>query len=463
MNNFSRNEPHLYSLKKEIGAGGFGKVYIAHEIFDDEDQVVALKVLKREEMDENSLQRFEREIRIHTQLQHANIVPIIDFELDDAMSTDKERGLAYYTMPLARKNLRDFLKEYRQDHLEKMDDATAIYYFSQILDGIEYAHEKSIIHRDLKPENVLVYEEHGAEKLKISDFGLGKFLNGETRLTQTQAALGSDIYAAPEQYINSKEVDEKADIYALGKILYELVTQDLPVSIEQSKIQNTKLYYIIRKATKNNSEERFLSIKEMRDRIDLVMGDKYILKNSASQFKIAYEKYGDKLEHVYLGEIIEILNKSSEDYILYTQNFMKMDITDISLMRDFYEEDLYETIENYLNLTNGNHDFNLTDKMANFIFYDLVPNLENNIELYEKAIESVLKLAYNHNRFYIASLFGKETSKIESEHLIMAVGEVIMNNKSEIKWVKQFFSEHQFCEYLIRCFAEAEQEKEEEI
>lgn len=459
MNNSSRNEPYLFNIKKEIGVGGFGRVYTAHVIFDEEDQLVALKVLKREEMDENTLQRFEREIRIHTQLQHSNIVPIIDFKLNDAMENEVERGLAYYTMPLARKNLRDFLKDYRENHLQKMDDATVIYYFSQILDGIEYAHEKSIIHRDLKPENVLIYEEGNLEKLKISDFGLGKFLNGETRLTQTQIALGSDIYAAPEQYVNSKEVDEKADIYALGKILYELITQDLPVTIDQSKIQNTKLYYIIRKATKHNSDERFRSVKEMRDRIDLIMGDKHLMKNSASRFQIAYEKYNDHTDHRYLIEVAEILNNSPEDYILYTQNFMNLDKADISQMKSNNEDALYEAIENFLNLTNGNHDFNLTDKIANFIFCELVPNIDNNIDLYEKAIECVLKLAYNHNRYYIARLFGKEISKIENENLTVMVGEVIMNNKREVRWVKEFFSEHHFCEYLVRCFADAEIEE----
>ncbi|MGW8429221.1 serine/threonine-protein kinase [Peribacillus simplex] len=441
-----RIEPYLYQFKEKIGDGGFGRVFKGNEIFSDE--LVAIKVLNPEEMNEQSLQRFQREIRIHSQLKHPHIVPIINFELDDGLESDIGRGLAYYTMPLARENLRTFLIEYREINLGNMDDETAVFYFTQILDGIEYAHEKEIIHRDLKPENILVYNEDGNDILKISDFGLGKFLNGKTNLTRTQVGLGSDVYAAPEQYADSREVDERADIFSLGKILYELITYDLPVTIDLDKISNSKLKFIVRKATQSNVDRRFRSIQEMKDRINMVMGLNNAFKTSTSQFNIIYEKYNTSSEHIYLKEIADLLNKHHNDYILYTENFMNMDELDLAIMATFYEEELFEVAENYLSLLQGDHEFNLTDKIANFVFYVLLPEIQNNLDLYEKAIESVLTLGHRHNRYYIARIFGEEISAVTNDNHIMIIGEVLSNNARASRWAKQYFSNHQFCDFI---------------
>ncbi|MFB2348492.1 serine/threonine-protein kinase [Priestia megaterium] len=445
-----RIEPHLYMFVEEIGEGGFGRVFKGHEIFNHDD-LVAIKVLRPEQLDELSKERFSREIKIHSQLKHKNIVAIINFELDDSIPEDLvegNEGLTYYTMPLALKNLRKFLVQYREENIRRMDDETTIYYFNQILDGIEHAHKEGIIHRDLKPENILVYEEEGIEILKISDFGLGKFLNSETNLTRTQMALGSDVYAAPEQYHDSRQVDETADIYSLGKILYELLTYDLPVSIDFNKISDSKLKYVVRKATQTDKDKRFRSIEEMKDKINMVMGYTNTLKSISSQFNNLYEKYTQDFEHSYLKEIADLLMKNNEDYILYTENFMTMDETDFQVMSAFYLEEFYEIAENYFSLIKGDHLFSFTDKIANFIFYDLMSIIKENLDLYELAIERVLILAYSHNRYYIAELFAEEISKEEDDNLIMVIGDVLESNPILTRWIKPYFSKFQLCEYL---------------
>lgn len=294
----------------------------------------------------------------------------------------------------------------------------------------------------------MVYNEDGHDILKISDFGLGKFLNGKTNLTRTQVGLGSDVYAAPEQYADSREVDERADIFSLGKILYELISYDLPVTIDLDKINNSKLKFIVRKATYSNKDKRFRSIQEMKDRINMIMGLNDSLKTSTSQFSIIYEKYNNSLEHIYLKEIADLLNKYHNDYILYTENFMNMDEYDFAMLLTFYEEEFFEVVENYLSLIQGDHEFNFTDKIANFVFYDLIKQIEGNLDLYEKAIESVLILAHRHNRFYIARIFGEEISKVTNNNHIMIIGEVISNNTRASRWAKQYFSDHQFCDFI---------------
>lgn len=446
MSEVQRIEPYLYVFVDEIGGGGFGRVFKGHEIFDEGNEV-AIKVLKPEKLDEDTLKRFNREIKIHTHLNHKNIVPIINFELDDAYKED-EKGITYYSMPLAKENLRDFLKRYREDNPGYMDDVTAVYYFNQILDGIEYAHQEGIIHRDLKPENVLVFNDEGEEVLKISDFGFGKFINGQTIFTPSRAALGSDVYAAPEQYGNSKNVDETADIFSLGKMLYELLTYDLPVTIDFEKINNSKLKYIIRKATNNKPEKRFRNISEMKGRIELIIGSENKLKSSTSQFNNIYTQWNATFDHQYLKELCNLLIKQSSDFILYSQNLMNMDETDFATMDAYFQEELYEIVENYLELIKGDHPFSFTDKIFDFVFYKLLFIIEDNSDLYEKAIETVLNIGHAHNRFYIAREFAKEISKVKEESLIITIGEILDNNRRAGSWIKPYFADYQISMYL---------------
>ncbi|MGE1197493.1 serine/threonine-protein kinase [Priestia megaterium] len=442
----TRLEPYLYIFKKEIGGGGYGKVFRGNEIFE-EDNEVAIKVLKPEKLDNDSLERFNREIRIHSQLNHRNITPILDFNLDDSVA-EGEVGVAYYTMPLANGNLRATLQSYRENNFGFMDDETAIYYFNQILDGVEYAHREGIIHRDLKPENILVFLDNELEVLKISDFGLGKFLDSNTNLTHTVAALGSDVYAAPEQYGNSRNVNETADIFALGKILYELLTYALPVSIDLDRINDSKLKYVIRKATNTNPEKRYRSVSEMKERIKMVIGNPNNLKNSTNQFNHLYEQWNKSFEKNTLKEICDLLIKQNSDFILYTQHFMNMDEVDFQCMLNSFIEEFYEIVENYLLLIKGDHPFSFTDKIFDFIFSQLLSNIEHNIEIYEKVLETVLIIGYTHNRFYIAREFAKEVSKIKDESLIMIIGEVLDNNPYAGSWIKPYFSDYSICTYL---------------
>ncbi|MGE7766683.1 serine/threonine protein kinase [Peribacillus sp. NPDC096540] len=163
MENSLRREPHLYIFNEHLGGGGFGDVYKGNQIFD-ESELIAIKVLRRDELNQDGIDRFNREIRIHSKLKHKNVVSIIDFSLDDSIPGDEERGVAYYTMPLGKSNFRAFMNEYRQNNVGNMDDETAVFYFNQILDGIEYAHSEGIIHRDLKPENIIYYTMRKMEK-----------------------------------------------------------------------------------------------------------------------------------------------------------------------------------------------------------------------------------------------------------------------------------------------------------
>ncbi len=193
-----------YELIEELGAGGFGRVYRArHQLLRRE---VALKVL----LAPNERDRFLREATILAQLEHPHIVEVFD-------SGTTAEGLAFLALEL----LEGETTAQRLRSTGAQPVGEAIWIVDQLLDGLAAAHERGIVHRDLKHPNVFLAQEANGVTLKILDFGISK-LAGAGRLTSTGMLLGTPRYMAPEVLLG-EEADAKADLWAAGLILYELL------------------------------------------------------------------------------------------------------------------------------------------------------------------------------------------------------------------------------------------------
>lgn len=423
--------PRDYEYIDEIGRGGFGIVIKAKDFWADK---VAVKILDSSKIKEINVQRFEREIKIHNMLNHNNIVPILDFNIDES------EDVIHYTMPLAAKNLSQELIEYRENNMGNMDDDTAAYYFEQILDAIEYAHKEGVIHRDLKPLNILIFDDG---TLKISDFGLGKFINRDTKiLTQTRFSLGTECYSAPEQYQegDARNVDERADIYSLGKILYEIITFSLPVVIDNDKLKDSKFKLLINKATKYDRNKRYGSIKEMRRIFDLLKGGSLSFRNSAREFTELYKGYLQSKDNNIMGKVVDILLENKNDYKLYTENFMELDIDDLQLLHENYNSEFNEIVETYIKHIDSFHIFSFTDSIATFLIKVL--KVIEDFDVYEKIIDVLLRLAYNHNRFYVGEELAKYIGLLKDDNVdkLLIISEVFRRNGLEVDWLKPYLS-----------------------
>jgi tetratricopeptide (TPR) repeat protein/predicted Ser/Thr protein kinase len=197
-----------YEILKELGRGGMGVVYQARQT--SVNRVVALKmILAGSHAGEQELQRFLTEAEAVAALQHPNIVQLYEFGEHD--------GLPYFTLEFVPGgNLADKLHGLSQPPREAARLA------EQLARAMQAAHGRGIVHRDLKPANVLLAEDGTP---KIADFGLAKKVNGDSGLTATGAIMGTPSYMAPEQAGGEcKHVGPAADVYALGAILYEMLT-----------------------------------------------------------------------------------------------------------------------------------------------------------------------------------------------------------------------------------------------
>lgn len=202
-----------YKIEKEIGRGGMGVVYKAHEM--TLNRKVALKVLShRLCADTEFVERFKREARVIAALNHPSIVQILSY--------GEARGLYYFAMEyITGRDLGVILKEKGRIPL---DEALSI--VSQVAGALADAGAKGVVHRDLKPSNIMVDD---VGRVKVTDFGVAHFEGTESRLTQTGLFLGTPEYASPEQ-ATGKELDVRSDIYALGAVLYSMLSGRPPIT-----------------------------------------------------------------------------------------------------------------------------------------------------------------------------------------------------------------------------------------
>jgi predicted Ser/Thr protein kinase len=204
-----------YTIVSELGRGGMGVVYKAHE--ESLNRSVAIKVLGDHlASDEQFLSRFLREARAAGALSHPNVIPIYFIGEDN--------GRHFFAMEYV--SGRSVMAMIRQEG--KINNPRAAQIVLQAAQGLSAAHEKGIIHRDIKPANLMV-DERGV--VKIADFGIALAAEAQARLTATGTLMGTPGYLSPEQCLN-EVVDHRADIYALGVTYFEMLTGKLPFNAE---------------------------------------------------------------------------------------------------------------------------------------------------------------------------------------------------------------------------------------
>ena len=260
-----------YQIIEELGKGGMGKVYKAHDT--EIKEKVALKLIKPEiASDKRTIERFQNELKLARKISHRNVCRMYDI--------NKEEGSYFITMEyVSGEDLKSLIRRVKQ-----LTVGTAISIAKQVCDGLAEAHRLDVVHRDLKPSNIMIDKDGN---VRIMDFGIARSLKGKG-ITGAGVMIGTPEYMSPEQ-VESKEVDQRSDIYSLGVILYEMVTgrvpfegdtpfsvgvkhkSEIPADPKEINAQIPEdLSQVILKCLEKDKERRFQSVGEFRDELESI-------------------------------------------------------------------------------------------------------------------------------------------------------------------------------------------------
>lgn len=297
-----------YEMRELIGVGGMAYVYKAYDAVDD--RIVAVKILREEFLtNEEFVRRFRNESKAIAILNHPNIVKVLDVGFGERLQYIVMEHIDGIT-----------LKEYL-DQRKDLRWKETVHFTIQILRALQHAHDKGIVHRDIKPQNIMLLSDG---TIKVTDFGIARLTRNEVRsVSGGDKAIGSVHYISPEQ-ARAEITDEKADLYSVGIMMYEMLTGRLPfeadnaVSVAIMQMQSDAtvphlinedipegLEQITLKAMQKDTSKRYQSAAEMLSDID------EFKRNPSIKFEYTY--FEDETPTRYVDAITRIRGNSDEE------------------------------------------------------------------------------------------------------------------------------------------------------
>jgi serine/threonine protein kinase len=335
------------------------------------------------------LRRFKREINCQRDLTHTGIVTIL--------STDLKADRPFYVMPLAENSLRGIL----DDQVGALPESESIRIFIAVLEAIAYAHRHGVIHRDLKPENILFF---GGEP-KVSDFGLGRrLMSGSTTITIADGGLGTLQYAAPEQLTNAHSVDERADVFSLGRILFELLSGEQAFPFQDLLKVPARYRQVVMTAMDFNIEQRYQSVSELLREVRILANDMEQLRSPASRIEALISAYKTK-QNTSADEfaVARILIEAADDAHVYTQILPEAPSSMLEEMARRSIGNFRLIVRQFCNHADSQFQFEHVDTLGRFLKRSYYAH--EDIETRKMLLTRLLLLGSTHNRWAVRHMF----------------------------------------------------------
>lgn len=407
-----------------IGSGGFGSVEEAARLDDDgnvvEDGLAQKRLLPSLTGDDEAVARFKREVRYLDEMQHPHVVPVLGRNLSD--------DPPWFVMPRAESNLREQITD------RHGDTAWIAETFTAVLEGVAYAHsERQVVHRDLKPENVLIV---GGSPM-VSDFGLGKRLDAETvQLTSTNIGMGTWVYMAPEQCVDAARVGTAADVYALGKILGEMLTGNYPVP-GRPRLEDFPVEFrgFIDRCTRDDPSDRYASGADALAAFQLLVTGVGSTGEVSGDLDEQLKLWEAKLfgaDEAELDAIVKTLIARRDDEEFYFRAVPRLPAELISQLIEERPSDFDVILQKYNAHIQGGLPFDYCDVVANFYRHIFLST--EDLAHRRLVLERLFPLGPDHNRWHVGEVVAGIFSGLDDQASIELAAEIVRNDPYSARW-----------------------------
>jgi eukaryotic-like serine/threonine-protein kinase len=420
------NGSYRFAFGATIGSGGFGVVREAMRLDADGNEVpgepYAIKQLKPEWVnDDEALHRFKREVRLLQEMDHPHVLPVIARNLSDSPP--------WFVMPRATGSLKDEIRSGRAG-----DVAWATVEYRKVIQAVAYAHDMGILHRDLKPQNVLFVD---GQPL-VCDFGLGKELGSDsTEVTQSHQAMGTLPYMAPEQFDDMKRVGKPADVYALGKLLCEMLNGRIPPTARVN-LDNipAEFHYFINRCCADDPDDRYPDASEALAAFDvLTAGPTGLLDpplEAAEKLVQEWTRAPDADKPEVLQRLDEHLRQNGAEEELFFQLVPRLPPELVEQYVNERPQAFHSMLALYDGHISGGLPFDYCDLVANF--YSRIWYLDPDFSARRLILARLIDVGASHNRWHVGGVVAHLLGSIDDASTAMMAADVVRADPHHAQW-----------------------------
>jgi len=415
-----------YTFGKQIGEGSFGSICEV-TCTDDGWSGVAKRV--KDPDDEEQVARFKREVRLQAQLDHPNILAV------RAMNLTSERP--WFAMERADANLRVHIATEGAGEL-------LVPLFIEIAEGVHAAHVAGIVHRDLKPENVLIFRDIFDDVYPVvSDFGLGRHFDQTTlTMTSTDIGMGTLAYAAPEQVQNAHQVDQRADIYSLGKVLAEMLTGQIPFpSVVMGNVP-VRFRWIVQKALEDQPDDRYDSVQDMINDLRTIVEGRTSLERPEETILGLYTKFtadGPSADPATAEQVLMIFLENLDDYPLLVRALPKLPSGMLPTIAGTRALQFRDVLRKYEEAIEEGVTYEYCDTIADF--YERIYRATSDPALAVIILERLATLGWQYNRWHVGGVFARVLQLTSDPGLLIRLRDHLEANRDAAAWLSTYVTD----------------------
>jgi serine/threonine protein kinase len=299
------------------------------------------------------------------------------------------------------------------------------------MNAVEYAHQQGVYHRDLKPANVLSVD----GSWRVADFGLCRDITSDsTTFTQSNTVLGTIAYMAPEQFDDGHDIDATADVFALARMLYHMLSGKSPFPYAPLDKLPPAFRYLVSKAMSEEPANRYATVAEFSRQLELIVGDSSVLTSPAERGKGLLTQALASNERA-RDDLLALIAGNADDEVFYTEFVSRLPRPILAAFQATNPSVFADVVKTFDRYSEGGHPFNYVDVIADFCA--TVFSVASDPMLRQRMLRRIMIVGEAHNRFYVGEVFARLVASLTDPHDILLAVNVMRDDPATARWYGQ--------------------------